>query len=106
MMPTIVAATAALTPVISCAIGEAWLMIEIPAETFKKSKAQRAYHCQLVSAWRSVKLPAAAAEEPVAGCQPAGFQPGGGSRINSAAPITTTSEALPSHAKVWSTPTD
>src|SRR3954447_14122771 len=47
MMPTSPAATAADTPVISCVMGAACEMIEMPAEVFRKSSAQRPYHCQV-----------------------------------------------------------
>src|SRR6516165_6480331 len=47
MIPTSPAATAAVTPVISCAMGAACEMMEIPAEVFRNSNAHRAYHCQL-----------------------------------------------------------
>src|SRR5260221_9314267 len=54
MTPTMPAPTAALTPLISCAIGEACEMMLIPAVTFRKSIAQRTYHCQMDRASLSV----------------------------------------------------
>ena len=50
MMLTMLAATRAVTCVISCAMGDAWEMMLIPAMTFKNSTAQSAYHCQVESA--------------------------------------------------------
>src|SRR5215208_5570036 len=50
MMLTRPAATVALTPAISCAIGAASTMIEMPAETFRNNSAQSAYHCQVLKA--------------------------------------------------------
>jgi hypothetical protein len=52
--PTMPAPTAALTPLISCAIGEACEIMLIPAVTFKKSIAQRTYHCHAERASLSV----------------------------------------------------
>src|SRR5580765_6055049 len=46
MIPTSPAATAALTPVISCVMAAACEMIEIPAEVFRNSRTHNAYHCQ------------------------------------------------------------
>src|SRR5215472_15375656 len=54
MIPTSPAAAAALTPVISCAMGAACEMMEIPAEVFRNSNAHRAYHCQVRMASDSV----------------------------------------------------
>src|SRR5215217_2430940 len=50
MMLTSPAATVALTPASSTAIGEATVMMEMPAVTFRKSSAQSAYHCQVLTA--------------------------------------------------------
>src|SRR5947209_5705455 len=55
IIPTRVAAVAAVTPVISWAIGAACEMIEMPAEVFRKSNAQSAYHCHRPTASRKVK---------------------------------------------------
>src|ERR1035438_9316739 len=53
--PTIPAAVAVDTPEISCAIGDACEMIEIPAVVFRNKVSQSAYHCHVPSACRSVK---------------------------------------------------
>ena len=50
MMPTSPAATMALTPVISSAMGAAWEMMAMPAVTLRNSSAHSAYHCQVRSA--------------------------------------------------------
>src|ERR1700693_6348566 len=45
--PTRPAAVAAVACEISCAMGEAWEMIAIPAVEFKNRVIHSAYHCQL-----------------------------------------------------------
>src|SRR6266550_8598524 len=55
MIPTILAATRGGTPLISPAIGAACEIMLIPAVTFRKRTAQRAYHCQVDRARCRVK---------------------------------------------------
>src|SRR5277367_2117274 len=54
MVLTIPAATSGVTLLISCAIGDACEMIEMPAVVFRKRMLQSAYHCQELSASLSV----------------------------------------------------
>src|SRR3981081_2694606 len=89
MIPTRPAPAAALEPVISWAIGEACEIMLMPAVVFKKSIAQRTYHCQVDRASLSVQLRACSwVCCLVEGCQPVGAQPSGGLRIIEA-PTTT-----------------
>src|SRR5437879_13800133 len=50
MSPTIPAAATAVACVISCAMGEACEMMEIPAVVLRNRIAHSAYHCQLRNA--------------------------------------------------------
>src|ERR1700757_4164810 len=43
--PTIPAATTVVAPVNSWKSGASWEMMEIPAQVFRKSSSQSAYHC-------------------------------------------------------------
>src|SRR5438128_10569518 len=53
MSPTIPAAATAVACVISCAMGEACEMMEMPALVLRNSITHSEYHCQLRSAsWR------------------------------------------------------
>src|SRR6202022_4759423 len=89
IIPTILAETRGGTPVISPAIGAACEIMLIPAVTFRKRMAQRAYHCQVDRARCRVKSRVASRACFFAeGCQPSGTQPGGGVFIT-AAPATT-----------------
>jgi hypothetical protein len=64
-----------------CAIGEAWLMIMIPAETLMKSINHNSQNCGVRIAARTVKsMPLAAWTAMPVGCQSGGRQPGGGLR--------------------------
>src|SRR5271165_1599857 len=56
MRPTRPAAVAAVTCEISCAMGEAWEMMAIPAVVFKNKVIHSAYHCQLPRACVRVKF--------------------------------------------------
>src|SRR5947209_84647 len=76
IIPTNPAAAAALTPEISCAIGDACEMMEMPAVVFKNSVSHNPYHCHARSAWESVK--SGAAELRMLGWKPAGAYPAGG----------------------------
>jgi hypothetical protein len=90
MMLTSPAATMALTPVTSWAIGDASEMIEMPATTLRNSSAQRAHHCQVRRAPRTSKsLPERSLRSVVSGSQPSGFQPSGGLESVEAAAVTT-----------------
>ena len=87
--PTSPAAVAAVTPVISSAIGAACEMIAMPAVVFRNSSAHRPYHCQLASASCSVytlveRCFCCAAD----GVQPLGTNPAGGFFMNSPAQVT------------------
>src|SRR3977135_2006799 len=89
MIPTILAATRGGTPLISPAIGAACEIMLIPAVTFRKRTAQRAYHCQVDRSRCRVKSRVASRACFFAeGCQPSGTQPGGGFFITDA-PATT-----------------
>src|ERR1035441_5530474 len=45
-MPTMPAATTALTMAIFWNMGDSWEMTEMPAEVLRKRSSQRAHHCQ------------------------------------------------------------
>src|SRR5512142_765462 len=53
--PTMPAAASGVILTICCAIGEAWLMIMIPAETFRNSMNHSSQNCQVLIAWVTVK---------------------------------------------------
>src|SRR6266446_100249 len=55
MSPTSPAAAVAVARVISCAMGEACEMMEMPAVVLRNRITQSAYHCQLRSASWSVR---------------------------------------------------
>src|SRR4029077_320008 len=81
--PTMLAATAAVTPASSWKSGASCEMIEIPAQVLRNKSSQRAHHCQVLSASLNVKLWPARCEVCLAvGVQPSGFQPSGGFCIN------------------------
>src|SRR6266849_7627215 len=94
MIPTNPAALAALTWEISCAIGDACEMMEIPADVFRKSVSHNPYHCQVPSAWRSVKS-CFAAPRALETWKPAGAYPSGGFLITGAASMIIAKYAIP-----------
>ena len=104
MIPTNAAAAAELTCEISCAIGAACEMIEIPAAVFKNNVNHNPYHCQVSSACRSVK--ASGAEPPAAeGLKPCGVYPSGGFLMTVAARARIMKYAIPRTTNVLETPT-
>ena len=55
MTPTIPAAVTGVSPTSCCAMGEAWLMTMIPAETLRKSMNQSSQNCGVAMASLTVK---------------------------------------------------
>src|SRR6187402_2012883 len=94
-MPTMPAATITLTLVSSWNIGDSCEMIEIPADVFRKRRAQSAHHCQLFNASPRVKSRAACDLADTFGVQPSGFQSAGGFCIKKPAPTQITRYAVP-----------
>src|SRR3954466_4232094 len=77
--PTIPAAATGLMFTSCCAIGDAWLIIMIPAETFRNSIASNSQNCHVRIASLTVKLAVVAAFATLeVGCHPAGRQPSAG----------------------------
>src|SRR5512146_667025 len=106
MMPTPrPAAVTGFMPTICCAIGDAWLMIMIPADTFRNSMNHSSQNCQVPIAWVTEKSTVVAvfctAE---VGCQPAGRQPAGGLPYACAAATTRIRYATPNTQNVVGTP--
>src|SRR3954471_20768720 len=77
--PTIPAAATGVMWTSCCAIGDAWLMIMIPAETLRNSISHSIQNARLRIASATVKSSVDAAEATAPdGSQPAGRQPDGG----------------------------
>jgi hypothetical protein len=91
MTPTIPAACTAVNPTSCCAIGEAWLMIMIPAETLRNSITHSSQNCHVAIASPTVNSEVVAAfETAVFGSQPFGRQPCGGFTYHCAVNTTST----------------